>query len=60
MKVTHAVDDKGCVYCIAQRKSVDVLGCYGCERVIDIDLDSRRPKVTCDMERNERQEPPAG
>jgi hypothetical protein len=46
MKLTHAVND-GEVYCQQQRRVVDVMACYGCEKLVDIDLDSRRPKVTC-------------
>lgn len=58
MKITHAVDSQGRVYCGAQRKSVDVLACYGCERLIDIDLDSRHPRVTCELDRPEEQGSP--
>jgi hypothetical protein len=46
MKQTHAVVD-GTVFCVAQHRTVDVMACYGCERLITIDIDSRRPKVTC-------------
>jgi hypothetical protein len=46
VKVTHSVAD-GTVYCAQQRRIVDVMACYGCDRVVEIDLDSRRPKVTC-------------
>jgi hypothetical protein len=30
-----------------QRRAVDVVTCYGCEKLVEIDLDSRRPKVVC-------------
>ena len=47
MKITHAVTEDGTVYCTQQRKMIDVMTCYGCEKVIEIDLDTRHPKVTC-------------
>ncbi len=47
MKLTHPVTDEGTVYCTQQRRIVDVMTCYGCEKLVDIDLDSRRPKVVC-------------
>ena len=53
MKVTHRVDEEGRVYCAEKQKSVDVLSCYGCERLVDIDVDSRHPRVTCEIERPE-------
>jgi hypothetical protein len=46
MKIAHGVAD-GSVYCSLQGKTVDVMGCYGCDRVVTIDLDSRHPKVVC-------------
>jgi hypothetical protein len=51
MRITHAVDAAGLVYCAQQHKRIDVLSCYGCERLVDIDIDSRHPKVTCEVER---------
>lgn len=47
MKVTHAVSDDGSVYCTLQKHVVDVITCYGCSKVVEVDLDSRRPKVVC-------------
>ena len=47
MKIARAVDAEGTVYCAEQHRTVDVLVCYGCERLVDIDLDTRRPKVVC-------------
>lgn len=47
MKTVRSVSDEGTVYCGEQRRAVDVMACYGCERLVDIDLDSRRPKVVC-------------
>lgn len=47
MKQTHAVAD-GTVFCASQWRLVDVMTCYACEKLVEIDLDSRRPKVTCD------------
>ena len=47
VKVTHAVTDEGGVYCALQKRVVDVITCYGCDKVVRIDLDSRRPKVVC-------------
>ncbi len=46
MKQTHGVQD-GKVFCAVQRRAVDVVTCYGCEKLVEIDLDSRRPKVVC-------------
>jgi hypothetical protein len=47
MTISHPVDEEGRVYCAIQRRVVDVIACYGCTKVVKIDLDSRRPKVTC-------------
>lgn len=57
MKVTHRVDEDGRVFCAAQKKSVDVLGCYGCARLLDIDIDSRQPRVTCELDDAEARPP---
>lgn len=46
MRLTHAVDD-GMVFCAIKEKAIDVLSCYGCERMITLDLDTRHPKVVC-------------
>ncbi len=46
MKQTHPVDD-GKVFCGRQGRVVDVISCFGCEKLVEIDLDSRRPKVVC-------------
>ncbi len=47
MKTVRAVTDEGTVYCGEQRRVIDVMACYGCEKLVDIDLDSRRPKIVC-------------
>ncbi len=47
MKTVRAVTDEGTVYCSEQRRVIDVMACYGCEKLVDIDLDSRRPKIVC-------------
>ncbi len=47
MKTVRTVTDEGTVYCGEQRRVIDVMACYGCEKLVDIDLDSRRPKVVC-------------
>lgn len=52
-KQIHVVTDEGRVFCPRQRQVVDVMACYGCEKLVEIDLDSRRPKVVCGA-------PPAG
>jgi len=57
MKVTHAVDEDGRVYCTKQQKTIDVLMCYGCTRLVEIDVDSRRPRVTCEFDRPEERRP---
>lgn len=46
-KQTHAVTDDGTVFCPRKRQVIDVMACYGCEKLVEIDLDSRRPKVVC-------------
>jgi hypothetical protein len=46
-KQIHTVSDEGMVFCPRQRRVVDVMYCYGCEKLTEIDLDSRRPKVVC-------------
>ena len=46
VKETHSVSE-GVVFCVVQHRLVDVMACYGCKQLVDIDLDSRRPKVTC-------------
>ncbi len=46
-KQTHTVTDEGTVYCPRQRRVIDVMACYGCDKLVEIDLDSRRPKVVC-------------
>jgi hypothetical protein len=48
--VSHPVDDQGRVFCVTLRKTVDVIACYGCKKVVTIDLDSRHPKVTCALD----------
>jgi len=57
MNVTHAVDRDGRVYCGNQKKTIDVLDCYDCRRLVTIDLDSRVPKVTCELDRDEEGRP---
>jgi len=56
VKVTHAVNAEGQIYCAKQRKSIDVLECYDCKRLVEIDLDSRKPRVTCELDRTEEQQ----
>ena len=46
MKLTHAVQD-GSVFCGVKGKTIDVISCYGCERMVTIDLDTTHPKVVC-------------
>jgi len=46
MKQTHAVGE-GKVFCIVQHRLVDIMACYGCKKLVEIDLDSRHPRVTC-------------
>lgn len=47
MKTVRTVTDEGTVYCGERRNVIDVMTCYGCEKLVDIDLDSRRPKIVC-------------
>ena len=47
MKTIRTVAGEGTVYCGEQRRVIDVMACYGCEKLVDIDLDTRRPKVVC-------------
>ncbi len=46
MKLTHSVV-AGTVFCPVQGAVVDVMACYACEKVVEIDLDSRHPKIVC-------------
>lgn len=46
MKQAHSVED-GKVFCASQGRVVDVISCFRCEKLVDIDLDSRRPRVVC-------------
>jgi hypothetical protein len=55
MKVTHSVDEDGRVFCPKEKKSVDLLRCYGCVRLVEIDVDTKHPHVSCDMDRPETQ-----
>ncbi len=47
MKTVRTVTDEGTVYCGDRRQVIDVMACYACEKLVDIDLDSRRPKIVC-------------
>lgn len=58
MKQTHGVED-GKVFCAMQRRVVDIVTCYGCPRLVDIDLDTRRPKVVCALPAPGEPEPTA-
>jgi hypothetical protein len=57
VNIRHAVDREGRVYCAKQQKAIDVLECYDCKRLVTIDLDSREPKVTCELERDDERRP---
>ena len=46
-KQIHTVTEEGRVFCPRHGQVIDVMACYGCEKLVDIDLDSRRPKVVC-------------
>jgi hypothetical protein len=46
VKLAHAVND-GTVFCGVKGKAIDVISCYGCERMVTIDLDTTHPKVVC-------------
>jgi len=50
VKITRGVGGDGRVYCTKQRKTVDVLSCYECKRLIEVDLDSKKPRVTCELD----------
>lgn len=47
MKITHGVNEDGTVYCAVKQNVVDVMACYACSKMVEIDLDTRRPKVIC-------------
>ena len=59
MTQTHPVSD-GKVYCALQHRLVDVMACYGCVRVVEIDLDTRRPKVVCSVKTQDDAREPIG
>jgi hypothetical protein len=46
VKLTHPAD-RGTVFCSVKGTTIDVMSCYGCERMVEIDLDTRHPKVVC-------------
>lgn len=50
MRITHAVEKDGRVYCVRDCKRIDVLTCYGCERAVDVDIDSAHPRVRCEWD----------
>jgi hypothetical protein len=47
-KQVHLIAE-GRVYCVRARRDVDFERCLICPLLRDIDLDSRRPKVTCQL-----------
>ena len=59
MKTVRVVTDEGTVYCADKRRAIDVMACYGCAKLVDIDLDSRRPKIVCAVGRLEEAGQPA-
>jgi len=46
VKLTHPVKG-GQIFCSVEGKSIDVMSCYGCDRMVEVDLDTRSPKVVC-------------
>jgi hypothetical protein len=43
----HLIDDEALVYCPIRTRMVDIEGCLGCDRLVDYDLDARRPYLIC-------------
>jgi hypothetical protein len=43
----HLIDGEALVYCPMRKGMVDIEGCLGCERLVDYDLDVRRPYLVC-------------
>lgn len=46
MKLTHAVT-KATVFCQVKGRTIDVMSCYACDRMMEVDLDTAHPKVVC-------------
>jgi len=53
----HFIDEEALVYCPVRRRIVDVERCLSCRRLVDHDLDARRPFVVC---RGPEEQLPAG
>lgn len=43
----HLLDDEALVYCPIRKGIVDIEGCFGCEQLVEYDLDARRPYLVC-------------
>lgn len=43
----HLIDGEGQIYCPVRRRIVDVERCLSCRRLVDYDVDARRPFVVC-------------
>lgn len=50
------VDPESLVYCAVRRRPVDIERCLECRRLVDLDLDARRPFIVC---RGPEEQPPA-
>jgi len=46
VKLTHPANG-GQVFCSVKGKMIDVMSCYACDRMVDVDLDARNPTVVC-------------
>ena len=57
MRITRTVDRDGRVYCAKQRMKLDVLSCYACTLLTEVDLDSKNPRVTCTLDDVEPRRP---
>jgi hypothetical protein len=43
----HLIDDEALVYCPNRKRYVDIEGCLDCRRLVEYDLDARRPYIVC-------------
>jgi hypothetical protein len=54
----HLIDEEALVYCAIRGKLVDVERCLGCRRLVEYDLDARRPYLVCRGPEDHRPDPP--
>ena len=43
----HLIDDEALVYCAVRTQYIDIERCFDCRRLVEYDLDARRPFIVC-------------